>query len=138
MDKRGAVVTHRRTSGRLGLVLVGVLGTTVAVGCGGEESAGTAPPAKAVDVMTLQTGVPRSETLVAGVVEPFRQSDVSFDVSGVLDEVIDVGETADGPQMDGTGELLLSADGTPRRAGTVLAALTETRFRQAVEAANLA
>ncbi|MEM6313030.1 MAG: hypothetical protein AAF743_03040, partial [Planctomycetota bacterium] len=79
MDKRVAAVTQCRKLGRL--VLVGVLGATVAVGCGGEESAGTAPPAKAVDVMTLQTGVPRSETLVAGVVEPFRQSDVSFDVS---------------------------------------------------------
>ncbi|MEM1108858.1 MAG: efflux RND transporter periplasmic adaptor subunit [Planctomycetota bacterium] len=106
-------------------------------GCGKEDVVGTSAPPKAVSVITLKTSLPRSETLVAGVVEPYRRSDVSFDVPGLLTEVIDLGEAADGPQFDGTGELLLHSNGTPVRAGTILALLDPTRYQQAVEAAKL-
>lgn len=113
------------------LVLFGLLG------CGEDEVVGAAAVPKAVSVVTLETGVPRSETLVAGVVEPYRRSDVSFDVSGLLVEVIDLGEAAEGPQFDGSGELLLDAGGQPVREGAVLAMLDPTRYEQAVTAAEL-
>ncbi|MEM9662603.1 MAG: hypothetical protein AAF937_09870, partial [Planctomycetota bacterium] len=61
-------------------ILVGVC----IAGCKREGASGTAAPPKPVSVATLSTGIPRTETLVAGVVEPFRRSDVSFDVSGLV------------------------------------------------------
>ncbi|MEM9661038.1 MAG: HlyD family efflux transporter periplasmic adaptor subunit [Planctomycetota bacterium] len=112
-----------------------VLGVT---GCGRDEATGASAPPKPVSVATLRFGVPRTETLVAGVVEPFRRSDVSFDVSGIVAEVTDVGEAAAGPQLDGTGKLLLNGEGAPVREGTVLAVLDPVRFQQAVAAAELA
>ncbi|MEM8885266.1 MAG: HlyD family efflux transporter periplasmic adaptor subunit [Planctomycetota bacterium] len=107
------------------------------MGCGQDEIAGTAAPPKPVTVMTLRSGIPRSETLVAGVVEPYRRSDVSFDVAGLVTDVVDLGEPADGPQFDGKGALLLDREGRPVREGTVLAVMDPTRFRQAVTAAEL-
>lgn len=110
---------------------------SVITGCGDGGSVGSAPPPKTVEVIELQSGVPRSETRVAGVVEPYRRSDLSFDVSGILEQVLDIGVTADGPQFDGQGALLLRADGTPVRAGDVVAMLDPTRFKQALTAAEL-
>lgn len=121
-----------RSSATLFLVCLSALS-----GCGREDVSGTAAPPKPVSIIDLSTGVPRSETLVAGVVEPYRQSDTSFDVSGLVTYVIDLGESAEGPQLDGRGELLLNQDGEAVRTGTVLARLDETRFRQAVIAAEL-
>lgn len=106
-------------------------------GCGREEVSGSAAPPKPVTVMDLRPGVPRTETLVAGVVEPYRRSDTSFDVSGLVLDVIDLGEPAEGPQYDGEGSLLLTDSGVPVREGTVLAMLDPTRFQQAVSAAEL-
>jgi len=108
-----------------------------AIGCGEEDVIGTAAAPKAVSVITLETGIPRSETLIAGVVEPYRRSDVSFDVSGLIIEVIDLGEAAEGPQLDGSGELLRAPDGLLVREGTVLALLDPTRYEQAVTATEL-
>ncbi|MEM9083386.1 MAG: hypothetical protein AAGB34_07305, partial [Planctomycetota bacterium] len=69
-------------------------------GCGDGEVAGTAPPPKSVESLKLRLGVPRTETRVAGVVDPYRQSDISFDIAGIIDRVIDLGAAADGPQLD--------------------------------------
>ncbi|MEM9065190.1 MAG: HlyD family efflux transporter periplasmic adaptor subunit [Planctomycetota bacterium] len=99
---------------------------------------GEAPIPKAVSVVSIESGVPRDETLVSGVVEPYRRSEVSFDVAGLLTEVIDLGSPAEGPQLDGSGELLLRENGEPVREGTILAQLDPTRFQQAVRAAELA
>lgn len=118
-------------------ICVGFLVSLGLVGCGDSEVVGAAVVPKAVSVVTLKTGVPRNETLVAGVVEPYRRSDVSFDVSGLLVEVIDLGEAAEGPQFDGSGELLLDAGGRPVREGAVLAMLDPTRYEQEVTAAEL-
>ncbi|MEO1585136.1 MAG: HlyD family efflux transporter periplasmic adaptor subunit [Planctomycetota bacterium] len=62
---------------------------------------------------------------------------MSFDVSGLVTEVIDLGDSANGPQLDGNGELLLDQDGEVVREGTILATIDPTRFRQAVTAAEL-
>ena len=132
----GRIRTARRLCRSVGAAACAV-GLSLTSGCGDGEVSGTAPPPKAVETINLRLGVPRAETRVAGVVEPYRQSDVSFDVAGILDRVIDLGEVADGPQFDGAGELLLAADGRPVREGDVLAALDTTRFEQAVTAAEL-
>lgn len=107
-------------------------------GCERAEVAGAGPAPTPVTVAALRTGIPRSETLVAGVVEPYRRSDASLDVSGLVIEVADLGESAEGPQLDGAGQLLQDGAGRPVREGTVLAVLDPTRFRQAVTAAELA
>ncbi|MEL6497603.1 MAG: HlyD family efflux transporter periplasmic adaptor subunit [Planctomycetota bacterium] len=114
-------------------ILVGVC----IAGCKREGASGTAAPPKPVSVATLSTGIPRTETLVAGVVEPFRRSDVSFDVSGLVAEVADLGESVNGPQLDGRGGLLRDGDGQIVREGTILATIDPTRIRQAVTAAEL-
>ena len=119
-----------------GVVLAVVSLTLVA--CGSDEVAGIEKPAKPVSTMVVSNGVPRSETRVAGVVEPYRQSDMSFDVSGVLTQVIDLGDSVQGPQLDGEGELLLDPEGIPVRKGTILAVLDPIRFEQSVKAAELA
>ncbi|MEM6550732.1 MAG: HlyD family efflux transporter periplasmic adaptor subunit [Planctomycetota bacterium] len=118
--------------------LMGCIACLALVGCGGDDVSGDAPTPKAVSTVTLQVGVPRTETLVAGVVEPYRVSEMSFDVSGVVGEVIDLGEAVAGPQLDGVGGLLLDGEGVPVEEGTVLARLEDTRYRQAVAAAELA
>ncbi|MEM9109646.1 MAG: HlyD family efflux transporter periplasmic adaptor subunit [Planctomycetota bacterium] len=123
---------------RIDLVLLLAFSLMLITACGGDEVAGVEKPAKPVSTMVLSPGVPRSETRVAGVVEPYRQSDMSFDVSGVLTQVIDLGDTAEGPQLDGKGGLLLDQQGVPVKRGTVLAALDTTRFEQSVTAAQLA
>ncbi|MEM9372191.1 MAG: HlyD family efflux transporter periplasmic adaptor subunit [Planctomycetota bacterium] len=123
---------------RTGSAICVATGMLFLIGCDRGEVVGTAPPPKAVEVISLEEGVPRTETRIAGVVEPFRQSDVSFDVSGVIERVIDLGEVAQGPQYDGAGALLLDASGGIVREGDILAILDTTRFVQAVTAAELA
>ncbi|MEM9884201.1 MAG: hypothetical protein AAF800_14910, partial [Planctomycetota bacterium] len=108
------------------------------VGCGEADVSGEGPSPQSVGVVELSLGVPRTETLVAGVVEPYRRSDLSFDIAGLVGSVIDLGEEAQGPQLDGSGSLLLGPDGEPVREGTPIATLDATRFRQAVAAAELA
>ncbi|MEM6672001.1 MAG: HlyD family efflux transporter periplasmic adaptor subunit [Planctomycetota bacterium] len=63
---------------------------------------------------------------------------MSFDVSGVLKMTLDQGDAVEGPQLDGEGALLLDDEGRPVRRGEIIATIDETRFRQAVEAAELA
>ncbi|MEM9914109.1 MAG: efflux RND transporter periplasmic adaptor subunit [Planctomycetota bacterium] len=52
--------------------------------------------------------------------------------------MINLGEAAQGPQLDGRGELLLDSDGSSVREGTVLALMDPTRYQQQVTAAELA
>ncbi|MEM1330943.1 MAG: HlyD family efflux transporter periplasmic adaptor subunit [Planctomycetota bacterium] len=110
----------------------------ILTGCGREDVSGTSSPPKPVEVQLLEVGVPRAETIIAAVVEPYRQSDTSFDVSGLLTKVIDRGEAVEGPQYDGLGELLIDGQGSYVSEGAVLARLDDTRFRQAVASAELA
>ncbi len=118
------------------MTLVVLFGLSIA-GCKRQEASGTAAPPKPVSVAILSSGVPRTETLVAGIVEPFRRSEVCFDVSGLVADVVDLGESVNGPQLDGNGGLLLNTEGGVVREGAVLATLDSTRFRQAVTAAEL-
>ncbi|MEO0651274.1 MAG: HlyD family efflux transporter periplasmic adaptor subunit, partial [Planctomycetota bacterium] len=106
--------------------------------CGGQEVVGTATPAVAVVVQTLEERTPRNETRVAAVVEPYRTSTLGFEVSGRLEFAFDLGQDALGPQLDGAGKLLRGEDGAPLRRGDVIARIDDERYRQAVRAAELA
>ena len=85
----------------------------------------------------MKERVPFSGRLATGVVEPYRESQVGFEVGGRVTFVRDMGQEIFGPLFDGEGELLLDEDGAPRRQGEVIALIDDTRYRQAVEAVEL-
>ncbi|MEM9379605.1 MAG: HlyD family efflux transporter periplasmic adaptor subunit [Planctomycetota bacterium] len=124
----------RTCSGRLPALLLFVL----VVACGGEPVVGVAESPRAVVTTELTATRPRSETLTTGIVEPFRVSELSFDVSGLVTGTLDAGEFARGPQLDGGGELLVDAGGEVVRRGAVVATLDATRFRQSLAGAERA
>ena len=106
--------------------------------CGGQtvEERNVVP--RAITTMQLSQGRPRDETRVAAIVEPYRRSDVGIDVSGLLTFVAERGADLEGPQLDGSGNLLLDGEGRPVRKGDVVASIDPTRYQQAVDAAELA
>ncbi|MEM6567860.1 MAG: HlyD family efflux transporter periplasmic adaptor subunit [Planctomycetota bacterium] len=106
--------------------------------CGSEPVVGVAEAPRAVVTAELTTSRPRSETLTTGIVEPFRVSELSFDVSGLVTMTLDAGEFARGPQLDGEGELLVQGDGEVVRRGAIVATLDGTRLRQALAGAERA
>lgn len=117
---------------------MGALPLVALAGCGKEVVESSGAPERTVTAFLLEEGRPRLETLATGVVEPFRVSDVAFDVSGILVSAREVGEEVLGPQFDERGELLLDAQGAVVRQGDVIARIDDTRYREAVVAAKLA
>ena len=105
--------------------------------CGGEEEAVAAEPVRRVTVFEVAQLRPRAENLVPGVVEPYRQSDVGFDVGGRLLYVADVGQELQGPLLDNADELIRDGEGQPVREGDVLARLDDTRYVQALRSLEL-
>ena len=112
-------------------------GVLVLTACGGEDGPPPSVPPRPVTILELSDRVPRSELRATGVVEPYRESYVGFEVAGRIATVADVGREVNGPLLDGDGGLLLGPDGEPRRLGEVIATLDDTRYRQAVTAAEL-
>lgn len=116
----------------------GALLALTTLGCGGEVIEERPAPPRAVTVFSLSEDRPRDETLVTAVVEPYRQSDLGADVSGRLTSIVDLGADLRGPQLDGEGGLLLDPTGAVVRRGEVVARIDETRYLEAVAAAELA
>ena len=121
-----------RTPMRLSCALV-----FLATACHEAEPVVAAERPRPVTVLTLSEGVPRGELIATGVVEPYRETQVGFEVAGRVTFVLDVGQEVRGPLLDGEGQLLLDATGEPRRLGDVIAVLDDTRYRQAVAAVEL-
>ncbi|MEM7202853.1 MAG: HlyD family efflux transporter periplasmic adaptor subunit [Planctomycetota bacterium] len=114
------------------------LAAAALLSCDGEPIETEGPAPRAITVQALVERAPRRETLVPAVVEPYRRSQLSFDVAGLVMQATEVGMDVNGPQLDGDGGLLLAADGQPVQTGDVVAALETTRYEQAVTAAELA
>ena len=104
------------------------------VACSSADDVAPETPARPVTVLELRSEIPRGELLATGVVEPYRRSDIGFEVGGRILGMVDPGQELAGPLLDADGQLLLDGDGNPRREGDVVAVLDDTRYRQAVEA----
>lgn len=97
------------------------------VGC--SEDASQKPKlARPVTVLTLTDSSPPPSRLIPGVVRPYRQTQVPFEVTGRVQWLIGVGD-------DVTGERLNLAGGATER-GTILARLDPAPFDRAVAQAE--
>lgn len=100
-------------------------------GCGGGEVAGSGPEqvARPVTTFTLEEAAPTPRTRYMGVITPYRQEDVGFEVSGRLTMVRDVGVEVEGPTIDFEGQVI--------RKGDVIAAIDDQRYAQKVKSLEL-
>lgn len=133
---------------RLASVLVPLL--VLASGCGGQP-----PPAKAsprpVVAMALEILAPNPPLLVTGVAEPYREAEVSFEVSGRITSILDVGRTVEFKSREktpaeieeevarrkATGQDMESWEPEPlEHTGDVMAQIDDTSYFQRLEAAR--
>ena len=105
--------------------------------CGGEGETQAAEPARNITVFELSESTPELGSVVPGVVEPYRQSEVGLDVGGRLTFVEDIGRELLGPLLDDQDQPILDANGAPIREGDVIATLDDTRYVQALRSVEL-
>ncbi len=114
---------------RLPLAYVALLVLILSPGCGGDDET---PPeaARTVTVMTL-----REESIVpavtfTGVAEPYRETELGFEVSGRLQAIVDVGQMVEVlTWKNEAGEVVHEGD--------ILAQIDSTTYEQRKEAAEL-
>lgn len=99
-------------------------------GCGDSSDTPPARSARPVTTVTIQRSEPTHELRVTGVLGPFREEDIAFEVGGRVVFVANLGYEARGAVYDGEGVLV--------EEGTVLAELDDERYRLARESARLA
>ena len=110
-------------------IRLGIVALTLA-SCSGEAS----PPAdtsisRPVTVALIVESPPAAVKRLSGIVKPQREEQVAFEVSGRVDFVIDVGHEFQGPTIDANGKVVTK--------GEIIARLDPTRYRQALDAAEL-
>jgi len=99
------------------LTLFVLVGLTIS--CGKKKAA--VEPARPITVFTLETIEPGNEAALTGSVEPYREEDISFEVSGRVIGVVDIGDEIVGSRYDGKGKI--------RTPGTAIAILDDTRYK---------
>jgi multidrug efflux pump subunit AcrA (membrane-fusion protein) len=99
-----------------------------AAGCGGDEDEGV-ERARPVTVLELQELDPARTATLTGVVEPFREERVGFEVGGRVDRVREVGQELRGEVRNEAGEVV--------KAGDVIAQLDPTRYEQRLRSLEL-
>lgn len=110
----------------------------LAPSCGGGGGDGEASArARPVTVLRLAAWTPPGANRFTGVVEPFREADVGFEVSGRVEFVFDVGTQVEGAVFDEGGRLVLGPDGSPVSEGDVIAQVDATRYQQHADAIRL-
>lgn len=105
-------------------------------GCG-DDAPGSITRARPVTIQRLDVLAPAVMSRVTGVAVPYQQSDLSFEVPGKLEYVVDVGTEVLGKEVVEDGSLLLGLQGVPVQAGAVIARLEPERHEQALRAAEL-
>lgn len=93
--------------------------------------------ARPVSALTLHSAAPPRAKTATGVIEPFRESDIGFEVAGRLEYVMDVGNEVNGAILGQDGTYVLDGSGEPIERGDVIAAIDSTRYQQNVEATQL-
>lgn len=99
-------------------------------GCGEPDSA-PSDPARPVTVITLDETAPPKDRGIVALVEPFRQEEIGFQVSGRIEQAVMLGRDVRGPTLDEQGEVVSG------RSGQLVARLDATRYLQALESARL-
>ncbi|MEL6904149.1 MAG: hypothetical protein AAFP22_02010, partial [Planctomycetota bacterium] len=80
--------------------------------------------ARPVTVLTLNEAAPPPDALLPGLVTPYRESTISFEVSGRIEYLANAGDDLDGIQVDRAGEVA--------EEGTVIASLDPAPFERAL------
>ena len=105
-----------------------------ACGGGGEEAA---VPARSVSSLLLSETVPIGPERYTGVVMPYRETEVGFEVTGRVEYVLDLGREVRGAILDCDGKPLLDEAGVPVEPGEILAVLDPKRYEQKIESLEL-
>ena len=98
------------------------------LGCGKETVEGPRTLARPVTVIELEEGAPPPSQLFPGIVRPYREVQVPFEVGGRIQSIIDVGDEVKGEQVDRDGNVIQPA--------TVLAELDPAPFQRALNRAE--
>ncbi|MEM7307944.1 MAG: HlyD family efflux transporter periplasmic adaptor subunit [Planctomycetota bacterium] len=100
----------------------------LSAGCGGDDSEAAASLARPVTVLRLERTSPPPGRLLPGVVTPYRQTQIPFEVSGRVEELIDIGDEVQGEQT--------ALDGRVVEAGTEMARIDDEPLQRALERAR--
>lgn len=109
----------------------------VALGSCSKEVPEVSERARPVSALTLHSAAPPRAKTATGVIEPFRESDIGFEVAGRLEYVMDIGNEVKGAVLNDDGSYILDGSGAPIERGDVIAAIDSTRYQQTVEATQL-
>ena len=71
-----------------------------------DDTAERDTPQRAVAVTTLQESAPGAGRLIPGVVSPYRQNPLSFEVGGRVTRLLEVGDDVDGGRLDQIGNAI--------------------------------
>ncbi len=132
-------------------ILAALLFVSLLLGCGGDQPP---PPetARTVIVMPLTETTPEPPFEVTGVAEPYREADVSFEVSGRVTFILDVGRNVDVQTRPKTEtELATARENAVKNArgeiieridplvhtGDVIAQVDPTSYKQRLDAAQM-
>ena len=105
------------------------LGLLVCLGCGSEPAA-PKRLGKPVKIAKLERMQPAPAFQVTGVAAPYRQAAVSFEVSGRVTRILDVGRSVQVVSRE-------NEDGTWVNVSEVIATMDDTTYRQQRDAASL-
>ena len=111
------------------LLLTTLVGPSL--GCSDDAPAAKTGRARPVSLQTLRRQAPPEHGLITGVVEPHREEQIGFEVTGRIESSTILGKEVRGPELGDDG------DPVPGREGEVIATIDETRYRQALQAAEL-
>ena len=106
-------------------------------GCGGDVDETPKVLARPVTVFSLEQREPGAENLIPGVVVPYRQTEIAFEVGGRVTTVLDVGEEVVGARVGRTGETLVDENGSAVQLGDIIAEIDKERYERAVTQAEL-
>ncbi len=96
----------------------------VSAGCGSDADEAPRVLARPVTVLELEAHAPPPGRLIPGVVTPYRQTELPFEVGGRVERLIGVGDDVQGEQLD--------RDGNVVQAGAVMAELDPAPLQRAL------
>ena len=99
--------------------------------CGRDDAAHATPTGRPVTVLELAASTPQPPDTTIGVVEPYRQQAIGFDVPGRIEVVEDLGRELRGPTLDDANAIV------PGQDGDVVARIDATRYELALQQAQL-
>ena len=100
----------------------------IGVSCGGGSDEGATVRARPVTVLRLASTTPPPGRLIPGVVTPYRQTQIPFEIAGRVERLADVGDDVVGEQTDRAGTII--------QEGTIIAQLDTAPFQRALNRAQ--